>query len=38
MTYREAKDKVILWYIHRQLDKARKEQLTMLDKVLKLWR
>jgi hypothetical protein len=38
MTYRQAKDKVLLYFIQRKLEKARKEQSVMLDKVLKLWR
>ena len=35
--YSDAKDLVLLFYIKRKLKKAKKAEVKMIDKVLKLW-
>lgn len=35
--YSDAKDKIIFWRINRMLKAAKKEDVKMIDKVLKLW-
>ena len=35
--YTAIKDKIILWKIQRKLVKARREELIMFKKVLRLW-
>ena len=35
--YSDAKDIVLLWRINRMLKSAKKEEVRMIDKVLKLW-
>ena len=35
--YSNAKDIVFLWRINRMLKTAKKEEVKMIDKVLKLW-
>ena len=35
--YSDAKDLVLLFYIKRKLKTAKKEEVKMIDKVLKLW-
>ena len=35
--YSDAKDIVLIWRINRMLKDAKKEEVKMIDKVLKLW-
>ena len=35
--YSDTKDIVLLWRINRMLKSAKKEEVKMIDKVLKLW-
>ena len=35
--YSDAKDIVLIWRINRMLNTAKKEEVKMIDKVLKLW-
>lgn len=35
--YLDAKDIVLFFYIKRKLTRAKKEEVKMIDKVLKLW-
>ena len=35
--YSDAKDIVLLWRIRRMLKTAKKDEVKMIDKVLKLW-
>lgn len=35
--YSDAKDIILIWRINRMLKAAKKEEVKMIDKVLKLW-